>query len=77
LRLFEVNKLRHKWKINLIEDELTDPLKLEVGIPLEEKAYTSKYVAKKILKRVRKEKRDLVFFIHGFNNDLESVLERA
>ena len=77
LRLFEAKKLTRKWKINLIEDKLTDRHKLEVGIPLEEEAYASKYVAKKILKRVRKEKRDLVFFIHGFNNDLESVLERA
>ena len=53
LRLFEARKLNRKWKIDLIEDKLSDQHKIEVGIPVEEEAFASKYVSRKILQRVR------------------------
>jgi esterase/lipase superfamily enzyme len=77
LRLFEARRVNRQWRADLINDELTTAQKQEVGLPVSKKAYASPYVAKKILKRVRSGKRDLVFFIHGFNNDIESVLDRA
>ena len=77
LRLFEAVKQARGWKINLLEDQLTPEQKAELELPKDEVAYASQYVAKKVLDRVRTGKRDLVFFIHGFNNDVQSVLERA
>jgi len=77
LRIFEAKKQRRGWKVAVLGDTLTQAQKREVSLPVSKPAYASSYVAKKVLKRVRSGRRDLVFFVHGFNNDVESVLERA
>jgi len=77
LRLFEATKKGKKWNVDLFPDKLTADLKKKAGLPANKPAFASQYVAKEVLRRVRVGKKNLVFFVHGFNNDLESVLERA
>ena len=39
--------------------------------------FASQYVAHQILKRITDGKRNLLIFVHGFNNDVEAVVTRA
>jgi esterase/lipase superfamily enzyme len=39
--------------------------------------YASQYAARKVLLQARKEKRDILFFVHGYNNDVDDILRRA
>lgn len=55
-----------------------------MGFPKSSPAYGSMYVAKKLLDRVnpgraggRGKGRDLLVFVHGYNNDMEDVVTRA
>lgn len=77
IRVFNANKVEGKWQIDLLNDELTNQQKNEIGIPVTETAYASRYVAQVVLKRVQELKKNLVFFIHGYNNDVKAMLERA
>lgn len=92
LRMVEASKQKRGWKVNILPDLLTPELKKSVGIKTEDPVYASQYVARKLLSRVnparaRKLKipvassqskgRNLLLFIHGFNNDMKAVLERA
>ncbi len=90
LRLCEATKSKNKWNIKLIENEATDAMIAEIA-KLEkangtqsshngEKKYSSWYVAKKLyfmLKSKKNKKENLVFFVHGFNNNVEDMLNRA
>ena len=92
LRMAEAIKQKGGWNVNILPDELTPELKKEVGLQAEGKVYASQYVARKLLSRVnparakklkipgtrsRRKGRNFLLFIHGFNNDMEAVLERA
>lgn len=78
LRLVEANKKAGRWSIKILPDEITPAMKREVGLERARGAvYASRYVAKTILDRVRSRKKNLLFFVHGFNNDVEAVLERS
>lgn len=63
LRLAEVTKAKGKWKI---------AVEKEGG-----KVSPSEKVFLSLQEKMRKKKRNCLFFIHGFNNDLEDVLERS
>jgi len=77
LRLVEASKKAGRWHINILADKLDRKMKREIGLTGEETVYASQYVAQKLLKRVQQNKRNLLFFVHGFNNDFETMLERA
>lgn len=77
LRLFEATKAGTGWHLEIIADRLTRDMKSEVDAPANKKAFGSYYVAKKILQQAREEKRNVLFFVHGFNNDVDDVLRRA
>jgi esterase/lipase superfamily enzyme len=92
LRLAEATRVGKNWRINILPDKITDAMAKEVGLQAEIDAETnepktlfaSRYVARKLLFRAnpalngaREGGRNLVFFVHGFNNDLEAVLDRA
>ena len=90
LRILDAQKIRGKWKIKVLADKLKDDQtmqsecerlrkKFKIGeavIPTYG-AYSSEYVALKTLENIRGKQRDFLLFVHGFNNDLEAVLERA
>ena len=92
LRLVEATKVGRKWQTRVLPDEITTQMAREVDLVPEKDAsgtqlpiYASRYVARKVLARVNPRAagqrggggRNLVFFIHGFNNDMKAVLERA
>jgi esterase/lipase superfamily enzyme len=77
LRLFQAEKPAKDWQVKLVDNTLDRDTKKRLGLPVSRTAYGSQYVAAEILRRVRDGKRDLLVFIHGYNNDVEDVLERA
>jgi len=92
LRLAEATRVGQGWKISVLPDIIPDAMANEAGIkapidPITKQKlpiYGSRYVAHKLHKRVNpsaygspSKGRNLVFFIHGFNNDIKSVLDRA
>jgi esterase/lipase superfamily enzyme len=79
LRLVEAKKNDDGiWKIKVLPDLITESMRKEVGLNETKKQfYASDYVARIVLERVRKSKKNILFFVHGYNNDVESVLDRA
>ncbi|VVM47552.1 alpha/beta hydrolase [Pseudomonas fluorescens] len=78
LRLAEAEKDEGKWKIKILPNILTAPMRKAVGLPSDsETAYASEYVARIIFERILQQKKNLLFFVHGYNNDVEAVLDRA
>jgi len=83
LRCAEATKVGGKWRVDILEDQCTPAMLASAGIDAPGPHPASRYVAHKLLLRLRarhkKEKRvpALAFFVHGYNNDVESVLERA
>ncbi|WP_193212872.1 alpha/beta hydrolase [Luteolibacter marinus] len=88
LRMLEVNKAGRGWSVKVIPDKLegtyakeTETLKKKYKLGhcvLDEFCeYTSEYVALKTFDSIRKNKRNFLLFVHGFNNDLKAVLDRA
>lgn len=77
LRLVEAQKKGGRWNIDILPDTITDKMKREVGIKDPGQVFASRYVARRLLKQVQGEKRNFLFFVHGFNNDFEAMLDRA
>ncbi len=92
LRLAEATRSGSKWKVNILPDRIPDTMAKEVGLvpdidPVTKKPlpiFASRYAARKILARMnpaasggRGKGKNLLFFVHGFNNDIKAVLDRA
>ncbi|GAB3678165.1 alpha/beta hydrolase [Salinisphaera aquimarina] len=77
LRLFEALVAGSGWDLEIIADRLTAAMKAEVDAPANRTAFGSYYVARKVLCQARDEKRNVLFFVHGFNNDIHDVLRRS
>jgi esterase/lipase superfamily enzyme len=77
LRLVKATKAGKEWRITVLPDKMTNAMKREIGIPAKVDVFSSRYVAKKVLNLAREKNRAVVIFVHGYNNDIEDVLERA
>lgn len=79
LRLVEATKRGRAWEITILPDKLLPEMKDELPpeMKAEDPVYASRYVAAKLLERVRKDKKHLLVFVHGYNNDIKAVLDRA
>jgi esterase/lipase superfamily enzyme len=92
LRMAEATRSGKQWAISILPDIITPAMIKEAGIvpdidpkTNEEKpVFASRYVMHKIRGRVnpklagkRGKGRNLVLFIHGFNNNVQDVLDRA
>ncbi|MEO1277347.1 MAG: alpha/beta hydrolase [Planctomycetota bacterium] len=77
LRLVEASRSSRGWDVKILPDECTQTMKRSAGLELDQPAFASAYVAKKLLARVRKQKRNVLFFVHGYNNNMKAVLDRA
>lgn len=88
LRLVEATKRNKRWVIKILPDKLDDAMMKEVSLAptigpdgKPQPVYASQYVARKILDRTNprqagKKGKNLLVFVHGFNNDFKAVLER-
>lgn len=86
LRIVEVEPRGNSWKVDVLPDHLSPELKQSVGISEDEEALATEYMYRRLLARVnprmlnknsRAKGRDLLLFVHGFNNSPEEVLERC
>ena len=77
LRLVEVTEARGGARVRVVPDKLTRPEKAKLGLPVNEVAYASRAIARTMFNRLQSSKKNLVLFVHGFNNDVESVVQRA
>jgi esterase/lipase superfamily enzyme len=77
LRLIEVTSTRGGSRVRIVPDELTQEEKKRLGLPVSKVAYGSEMVARTVFNRVRRAKKNVLLFVHGYNNDMESVVARA
>lgn len=87
LRLAEARRQGKQWQLDLLPDQITAEMAASVGLDPDLPHPASAYVARKLLERcagtgsTAKQKlktgKHLLLFVHGFNNDLDDVLERA
>jgi esterase/lipase superfamily enzyme len=83
LRMLEVNKVRNKWKVSEIDDKLTQEqvsqLNQEHHLNLDIRAdwHGSLQVACNVFRRAKAENKAVLFFVHGYNNDIDDVLKAA
>lgn len=77
LRLIEAHKKAGRWQLDLLPDTITAAMKREVGIKDDGPVFASRYVARRLLQEVQQRQRNFLFFVHGYNNDCEAMLERA
>ena len=83
LRVTKVDKSGNKWKAEALEDKLTkatvEKLKKDfnLNIDVNEQHYVDLLVACKLVAQARKYKRNILVFVHGYNNDIADVIQRA
>jgi esterase/lipase superfamily enzyme len=83
LRLAEVVKRGRGWAVTFLDDELPksevrklkDEFKLQIDP--EQTHYVSLRVACELTRRARDNKRHILFYIHGYNNDMKDVVSSA
>ncbi len=88
LRFAEAVRQGKRWRVRILPDRITDEMAAEVGLqpridPVSGEVlptYASSYVARKVQQRVNPRNgkgRNLLFFVHGYNNDVDAILNRA
>jgi len=83
LRAFEVTRHGRGWKVELLDDELppSEAKQLierhRLALDPQETHYASLKVACSVAGRARRTKSHVLFFVHGYNNDMADVLARA
>jgi esterase/lipase superfamily enzyme len=83
LRIVEVNKQDDKWKVSPVKDELS-PAQIKklakdyhLSIDTSLEWHGSLEVACKIFTQAKEEGKAILFFVHGYNNDVNDVLTAA
>lgn len=76
IRFLEATEKNGSWKVDLLLDR--PPVKdwEQAGID-RVFGYASEFIARSVIKEARSKKKNVLFYVHGFNNDLEDVLTRA
>lgn len=77
LRFVEVTRSSNKYRVKVLDDELTSQEVEKFKLDPDVKHYRSAQVARSIYQRVVKSKKNLLLFVHGFNNDVKAVVKRA
>lgn len=83
LRLVKVTKNGNAWNASVVVDRLsTNEVKLlkkkfNLDIDIKQVWHGSLRVACELFDRARKENKSILFFVHGYNNDVRDVLKTA
>ena len=83
LRLAEVTKSGRSWRVKPIRDRLSKnevkSLKSRFGLDIDinQPWHGSLKIACEVFDRAREENRSILFFVHGYNNDVQDVLNAA
>jgi len=83
LRLVEVNRVKKSWQVKEVADKLTSEVvktlnsKFKLGLDASKQWHGSLKVACELFEQARTQQKAILFFTHGYNNDVEDVLEAA
>jgi esterase/lipase superfamily enzyme len=77
LRVVEVTNTGKNLKIKILPDVITKAMKNEIDIKTNKHVYASTYAAKITLNKIQNERKNLMLFVHGFNNDFKSIISRT
>jgi len=83
VRMFDVTKKSKKWAVSEVIDELrpsaVKKLKNKYNLSLDESKpwHGSLQVACSLFAKANKEKKSILFYVHGYNNDVEDVMKTA
>ncbi|NQX97689.1 MAG: alpha/beta hydrolase [Flavobacteriales bacterium] len=69
LTLAKAIKVNGKWQVDIIDDDFDGDNSLE--------QFASEKIFKELQLKMKKEQKNCLFFVHGFNNDFSDVLERG
>jgi len=83
LRLARATRVAGKWRIDVLPDRVTPAMASDAGMVIDPigPPFSSEYVARVLIDRIRSpgsgRGKNLLFLVHGFNNDMSAVLDRA
>lgn len=83
LRLAEASRRGNRWHIKILPDQITSAMAKSVDLNPDNTYPASAYVARKLIEKsghgasAQKPGRNLLLFVHGYNNDMTDVLDRA
>lgn len=80
LRVVRVAKKDRKWDVDILDEDevkLTAKEREQLGLGADERALPSHRAALDTAASMRSKKRNLLFYIHGFKNDMKAVAERC
>lgn len=86
LRMLEAIPHGDDWEVRILPDILPESMMDEVGIVSDQPVFASQYVFRRLMavanpKQInpasRKKGRDLMLYVHGFNNSFGDVLDRC
>ncbi|MCP5157454.1 MAG: alpha/beta hydrolase [Ectothiorhodospiraceae bacterium] len=84
LRIERTGRVRNRsWRVELLDDRLETAevaaidAEFELGLDRQQPYFASLRAAADLVRTARASNRPIVLFVHGFNNDVEAVLERA
>ena len=83
LSLVKMSKKGDAWQATMVKNRLTEDKvkvlkkKYNLDIDVTQDWYGSLGVACELFERAQKEKKSILFFVHGYNNDVEDVLATA
>jgi len=82
LRVAKVSKSGASWNVKVLPDNLNesvaDRLIRKHKLPLKKSGqFASLRVACDVVERARAEKKNVLFFVHGYNNDMKDIVTRA
>ena len=83
LRLAQISKKANRYTVKFLDDEL-DPGEarefikdFKLDLDPDDTHYASLKVACQTVRRARENKRHILFFVHGYNNDMRDVMDTA
>lgn len=71
LTLAKAIKVGGKWQVDIIDDDFDAAIEDSSG------EFASEKVFKELQLKMKNEKKNCLFFVHGFNNDFSDVIERG
>jgi esterase/lipase superfamily enzyme len=83
LRLAEATRKGNHWQIEILPDQITPEMATSVGLNPDHSYPASAYVARSLIGELmpggssRNSGKNLLLFVHGYNNDMTDILDRA
>ncbi|MFT6916942.1 MAG: esterase/lipase superfamily enzyme [Motiliproteus sp.] len=83
LLMVDVTEVDGEWRVNKIKDKLSPAtvaelkIKYNLDIDTDETWHGSLKIACELFERARVERKSMLFFVHGYNNDVGDVLTTA